>query len=88
MSVSGVRVWSAVTLDYKKINQQNLARRNTIAQIQRKQKLPKNKFGHLIASMQYGGQQEVQLRKANTSKKIQQSSLIKGHYNKRQTPTV
>ena len=76
-------------MNYKGIQQQRDARRNTIAQIQRKQKLPKNKFGHALATLYNAEvQNQQQLKKANTSKKIQQSSLIKGHYNKRQTPTI
>ena len=71
------------TPNFKGIDQQNMARRNRIKEIQRTQKLPNNKFGRIVA-----GIQERQLKKANTSKKIQQSSLIKGYYNKRQTPTV
>ena len=73
-------------MNYDGIVQQQLARRNTITKIQREQKLPRNKFGQLLATLQVDNQQR--LKKANTSKKIQQSSLIKGHYNKRQTPTI
>ena len=73
-------------MNYDGIVQQQLARRNTITKIQREQKLPRNKFGQVLATLQVQNQQR--LKKANTSKKIQQSSLIKGHYNKRQTPTI